>query len=179
MACNVPMSAGRFVMPSAGIPAAIAPEQTSVTVCPAARAATSPSHSFVSAPSSSSPSVLVIDEVPIFTTALMSHPVRAREFVADRPDALGSAPGRSSRGPHLHGLDVLELEPRDAHGVTFARPGACERLLHAHLAEPDVHVLDRLGIGEVGHGDHALRGAPAQPEGTIGIALHRESLLHR
>ncbi len=42
IACSVPTSVGRVVIPSAGSPAAIAPELTSTTSCPSARAAAMP-----------------------------------------------------------------------------------------------------------------------------------------
>ena len=70
-ACSVPTSVGGVVSPSAGIPAAIAPDSTSTTRCPALCAAARSPHSFRIAASSSSPRSSVIDDVPTFTTASM------------------------------------------------------------------------------------------------------------
>src|SRR5262245_64650277 len=94
--------------------------------------------SFASATSSSSPCSDVIDDVPTFTTASTSDP-----------------------------LDVLELDGTDAHDVTLARARAREGPFDAHLAQPVLDVRDGLLVGEVGHRDHALRGASGDPPGAV------------
>ena len=90
--------------------------------------------------------------------------VELAERVRDRRRAdLHDRPHRSA---HRHIASTYSnSRPADAHDVTLARTGPRQRLLHAHLAEPDVHVLDRLGIGEVGHGDDPL-GRAARGAGT-------------
>ena len=144
------MSVGRRSRPSAGIPAAIAPEHTSATTCPSARASATSRAQLPSATPSSSPRASVIDDVPTLTTS--AH-VRSLLGTRARPD-------RSAR-----------CHPRGRrHG---------ERPLHTHAPEPLVDVAERLLVGEVGHRDDPLGGPPLTRQRAVVVAHDDEALLDR
>ena len=64
------------VRPTAGNPAAMAPEVTSTTVWPAARSPAASPQSLVTAASTMEPASSVIDDVPTFTTTITNPPRR-------------------------------------------------------------------------------------------------------
>jgi hypothetical protein len=78
MACNVGMSVGRALNPSADTPADTAPELTSTTSWPAARSAASWSHIVSMKAVSMTPSRSVMLDVPILATTRIRLPLGTR-----------------------------------------------------------------------------------------------------
>src|SRR5688500_11986027 len=123
------MSDGRAVTSSSAMPAAMAPELTRTTECPARRAAASCSQRRRTAPRSTPPVPPAIDDEPILTTARTGATAvtRARR-----------GPARSRQDPLV---GPLQLDGADAHDVALARARAGERTVDAHALEAVLHVV--------------------------------------
>src|SRR5438105_4496448 len=152
MAWSVARSVGRLPdRPSAGSPAAMAPELTTITRCPWPRSPATLVQSLSMAWMSISPWRSVTDDVPIFTTTITGAP-------------------RSTVGL------VLEAEPGDAHEVALPRPRAGQGPVHSQAAQAVLYVVEGLGVGEVAHGHGSLRRTAPDHEGAVVTPLHEQAL---
>src|SRR5687768_10047256 len=136
-------------MPSAGMPAAMAPLVTTTTRSPSARRRATSSHSFCTAVASMTPSSSVMDDVPILTTTVDMSVV------------------------------VVELEPADADPVALLGTGPGQGAIDAEALQAIVHDRHRLGVGEVVHGHGALGLAADHHVATVVAALDAERLGRR
>src|SRR5438270_9086503 len=129
MACSVLTSAGRADadQPSAGSPAAIAPDVTITAWCPVPRTSAISPASFSMDATAISPCSSVIDDVPTFTTAIIER-------------------GRSRRDGVV-GL-VLEDHVADADDVAGPRPRPAQRSVDAQPAQPVPDVGGGFRVGQ-------------------------------
>src|SRR3954454_11934524 len=134
-------------MPSAGMPAAMAPLVTTTTRSPSARSRATSSHSFCTATASMTPASSVIDEVPILTTTV-----------------------------DMSGLVVVELELADADPVALLGPGARQRAVDAEPLQSIVHHDHRFDVGEVVERHGALGLASDDDVAAVVAALDAEGL---
>src|ERR1019366_3626047 len=172
-ACWVARSLGRRDSPSGTRPDAIAPDDTSTSCVPAwTRVARAAARASIASPAIS-PSVVVKDEEPTFTTTLSAPSMSGRATsgrgrsgrgrVVPGPGVMERAGGRSraARGPVFRVAAVSAYSaghrrgpiPLERHGVVQVAdqdlgarlgPRLGERLFHAQPGQPVRQVADRL-----------------------------------
>ncbi len=148
-------------------PAAMAPEVTMTTRCPAARAwATSPA-SLSMASVSTRPSPVVTDDDPILTTRVRP----AACHLSGAPAPAGGLAGELRLVP-VPG----ERQVADVHRVPVPGTGPGQCPVHAQPPEPALDVVGRLVGGDVVEGDGPLRHPPEHGELALPHPLDGEAL---
>src|SRR5439155_14388229 len=152
IACKVARSDGRAPdSPSAGSPAAIAPDVTMTTRWPWPRKAAASAQSLSTASVETAPCTSVKDDVPILATTITAC--------------------RSSVRLELEG------QAADANDIALARAGPRQGPVDAEPLQPLVHVGERLRVGQVGHRDGPLGLSAVDPEGAVVAPLDAHALL--
>src|SRR5690606_10174139 len=186
-ACWVARSRGRRVSPSGPRPAAIAPDETKTISVPAARRAASTSTSASMRPASSTPSGVVSDDDPAFTTIRRAFAIASRSLIRTslllgglapsvQAAVRSAGPGGSTAGRDLrlpvedHRVVLAADQDRGARGG--ARVG--ERLLDAEPGQAVGEVPDGLVVGEVGLPQPPLRLLSGDQVRVVPEVLHLE-----